>query len=192
MYPKYSKKAFDNLVAVDETWVYYFEPKQKCSNRIWATKNALCPIIAKRTWTVKKVLYVIFFDNKGPVIQIPVPKGKTVTAKFYKNVVLRRLKKYYKTRHLKTGLKHLTHLHDNAQAHLVTEFFEPEKVTVLPHPPFSPKLAPATFFCFQNSNIICLARDTIWEMPLDMQFISIWRVSPLKSMKTAFKNGLTG
>ena len=38
MYPKYSKKAFDNIVTCNETWVYYFEPKQKVANRIWATK----------------------------------------------------------------------------------------------------------------------------------------------------------
>ena len=40
MYPKYSKKAFDNIVTGYETWVYYFEPKLKVANRIWATKNA--------------------------------------------------------------------------------------------------------------------------------------------------------
>lgn len=39
-----SKKAFDNLVTGDEIWVYYFEPKWRCSNRIWATKNAPHPI----------------------------------------------------------------------------------------------------------------------------------------------------
>ena len=120
-----------------------------------------------------------FFDNKGPVMQIPVPKGRTVTAKFYKNVVLRKLKKYYKTRRPKTKHKHLRLLHDNApahKAHLVTEFLESEKVTVLPHPPFSPDMhppPPATIFCFQNSNIIYLERDTIREMPLDLRFISI-------------------
>ena len=37
MYPKYSKKVFDNIVTGDETWVYYFEPKRKFANRIWAT-----------------------------------------------------------------------------------------------------------------------------------------------------------
>ena len=151
MYPKYSKKAFDNLVTGDETWVYLFWTKWKCSNWIWATKNVRRQIIAKRTRTVKKVLYVIFFDNKGPVMQIPVPKGRTVTAKFYKNVVLRKLKKYYKTRRPKTGLKHLRLLHDNApahKAHLVTEFLESEKVTVLPHPPFSPDLPTCDYFLF--------------------------------------------
>ena len=97
MYPKNSKKAFNNLVTGDETWVYYSKPKQKCSKQIWATENARCPIIAKLRRKVKKVLYVIFFNNKGPVMQIPVPKGRTVIVKFYKNVALRKLNKYYKT-----------------------------------------------------------------------------------------------
>ena len=34
--------------------------------------------------TVNKVLHVIFFDNKGSVMQLPVPKGRTLTGAFYK------------------------------------------------------------------------------------------------------------
>ena len=79
MYPKYSKNAFDNSVDSEVTWVCYFETKLKCHNRIWATKNGRCSINAKRTRMVKKVLYVIFFDNKDPVMQIPGPKGRTVS-----------------------------------------------------------------------------------------------------------------
>ena len=52
---KYSKKSFNNLVTGDETWVYRFEPMSKCSNRVWATKNAVRPSITKRQYTVKKV-----------------------------------------------------------------------------------------------------------------------------------------
>lgn len=55
---------------------YYFEPKQKSSNQIWAIENARCLIIAKRRWIVK-VSYVIFFDIKGPVMQSPVSKDST-------------------------------------------------------------------------------------------------------------------
>ena len=78
------------------------------------------------------------------------------------------------------------------KARIVTDFLESEKVTVLPHPPYSPDLAPVTIFSFQNLNIIYLEGDTIREMPLDLLFISVWGVSPLKSMKNASKNGLTG
>ena len=58
MFLKYSKKSFNNLLSGDETWVYYFEQQRKCSNRAWATKNAVRP--SKRERTVNKVLYVIF------------------------------------------------------------------------------------------------------------------------------------
>ena len=35
MYPKNSKKAFDNIIVTgDKTLVYYFEPKRKVANRI--------------------------------------------------------------------------------------------------------------------------------------------------------------
>ena len=76
MYPKYSKKAFDNIVTGDETWVYYFEPKRKVANQTWATKNARRPSIAKRIRAVKKVLYAIFFTNKGPATTTKVPAPK--------------------------------------------------------------------------------------------------------------------
>ena len=73
---------FYNIVTGDETWVYYFEPTRKVANRICAIKNASS--IAKQMRMVKKVLYAVF-TNKGPAIEIPVPKGRTVIGKFYKN-----------------------------------------------------------------------------------------------------------
>ena len=94
---------------------------------------------------------MIFFDNKGPVLQIPVPRGKTVTAKFYRNVALKKLKLSIISNLLpKTGLKHLRLLHDKAPAHkapIVIEFLVLE-VKVLPHLPYSPDLAPCDYFLF--------------------------------------------
>ena len=40
MFPKYDKKQFANVVTGDETWVHYFEPVRKVSNKIWATKHS--------------------------------------------------------------------------------------------------------------------------------------------------------
>ena len=102
--------------------------------------------------TDKEGFVCFFFTNKGPAIQIPVPKGRTVTgSKFYKNIVLRKLKNYYKSRCPKTGLKYVRLLHDNAPTHkarIVTDFLASEKVTLLPHPPYSPDLAPCNYFLF--------------------------------------------
>ena len=72
MFPKYDKKQFANVVTGDETWVHYFEPVRKVSNKIWATKHSKRPIIAKRSLSTKKVLYAIFFSGEGVAIKVPV------------------------------------------------------------------------------------------------------------------------
>ena len=150
MFPKYDKKQFANVVTGDETWVHYFEPVRKVSNKIWATKHSKRPIIAKCSLSTK-VLYAIFFSGEGVAIKVPVKKGKSITGKYYKDVVLKKLKKYYQKRRPATGFKHVRLLHDNAPAHtsaIVAVFLKKEKVTVLPHPPYSPDLAPCDFFLF--------------------------------------------
>ena len=80
---------------------------------------------------------------------MPVKKGKSITGKYYKDVVLKKLKTYFQKRRPATGFKHVRLLNDNAPAHtsaIVTAFLKKEKVTVLPHPPYSPDLAPSDFF----------------------------------------------
>ena len=144
MIPKYDKKQFANVVTGDETWVHYFEPVRKV-NKIWATKHSKRPIIAKRSLSTKKVLYAIFFSGEGVAIKVPVKKGKSITGKYYKDVVLKKLKKYYQKRRPATGFKHVCLLHDNAQAHtsaIVTVFLKKEKVIVLPHPHVFPRPCP--------------------------------------------------
>ena len=86
--------------------------------------------------STKKVLYAIFFSGEGVAIKVPVKKGKSNTGKYYKDVVLKKLKKYYQKRRPATGFKYVRPLHDNAPAHtsaIVTAFLKKEKVTVLPH-----------------------------------------------------------
>ena len=153
MFPKYDKKQFANVVTGDETWVHYFEHVRKVSNKIWATKHSKRPIIAKRSLSTKKVLYAIFFSGEGVAIKVPVKKGKSITGKYYKDVVLKKLKKYYQKRRPATGFKHVRLLHDNAPAHtsaIVTAFLKKEKVTVLPHPRIPQTLPHVISFCFQN------------------------------------------
>ena len=81
MFPKYDKKQFANVVTGDETWIHYFEPVRRVSNKIWATKHSKRPIIAKRSLSIKKVLYAIFFSGEGIAIKVPVKKGKSIHRK---------------------------------------------------------------------------------------------------------------
>ena len=106
--------------------------------------------------TVKKVLYGTLFWH-----QLPVPRGRTVTVAFIKNV-LKKLRAHFKRRRPKTGLKYFRLLHDSAPAHkarIVTEFLESEKVNVLHIPLFQLTWLPVTISCFPKSNSICLEKD---------------------------------
>ena len=76
MFPKYDKKQFANVVTGDETWVHYFEPVRKVSNKIWATKHSKRPIIAKRSLSTKKTLYAIFFSGEGVANKSASEKGQ--------------------------------------------------------------------------------------------------------------------
>ena len=161
MFPKYDKKQFANVVTGDETWVYYFEPVRKVSNKIWATKHSKRPIIAKRSLSTKKVLYAIFFSGEGIAIKMPVKKGKSITGKYFKDVVLKKLKKYYQKRRPATGFKHVRLLYDNAPAHtsaIVTAFFEERKSNCFASPPVFPRPCPMWFlFVSEIGSIPCWA-----------------------------------
>ena len=198
MFPKYDKKQFANVATGDETWVHYFEPVRKVSNKIWATKHSKRPIIAKSSLSTKKVLYAIF-SGEGVPIKVPVKKGKSITGKYYKDVVLKKLKKYYQKRRPATGFKHVRLLHDNAPAHIpavVTAFLKKEKVTVLPHPPppppYYPDLAPCDFFLFPKLKAFLAGRNTSPDRHLDLPFISTLLLCPNQRTVTPSRSGYIG
>ena len=72
-----------------------FEPQRRADNKQWKRKDQKRPCIARRTISSKKMLYAIFFNSSGPVVQLPCPSGHTVTGRFYKNSVLKKVKESY-------------------------------------------------------------------------------------------------
>ena len=91
----------------------------------------------------------MLFDLKGPVLQIPVPKGSFVTGKFYRESVLTQFVDFYQKCRLRTGVHGIKLLHDNAPAHksaTVQEYLKESGLDVLDHPPYSPDLSPCDFW----------------------------------------------
>ena len=74
-----NSRVISTLLTGDETWVHMFEPQRRADNKQWKRKGQKCPCIAKRTISSKKMLYAIFFNSSGPVVQVPCPSGHTVT-----------------------------------------------------------------------------------------------------------------
>ena len=176
----YDKKQFANVVTGYENRVYYFEPVRKFSNKIWATKHSRRPIIVKWSLSARKVWYAIFFSGEGVAIKVPVEKGKNITKKYYKDIVLEKPKKYQKQCPV-TGFKHIHLLHGNGPAHaseIVTMSLKKEKVTVLPHFPYSLDLAPCDFFKFPKLKFSLLGGNTSPHRHLDLLFISTILLCP--------------
>ena len=86
-YDKCDLRRLEEVVTVDETWIYHFQPDSKAKNKVWVPSEGDRPVIVRRCKTLNRMLYAIFFDLKGPVLQISVPKGSSVTGKFYRESV---------------------------------------------------------------------------------------------------------
>ena len=146
-----NSRVISNLLTGDETWVHMFEPQRRADNKQWKRKSEKRPCIAKRTISSKKMLYAIFFNSRGPVIQVPCPSGHTVTGQFYKNSVLKKVKEFYNKKRPSKGWSGVHLLHDSASSHkceVVKSFLASEKVKLLNHPPYSADLSPCDFFLF--------------------------------------------
>ena len=137
--------------------------------------------------SIKKEMYVIFFTNQGPAIQIAVPKGKSVNARFYKGNVLHTLKKNLLSRRQATGLFRVRLLHDNASSHkaaIVCEYLKQEKFVELPHPPYSPDLAP----CDSRLKKHLAGRKCQTRKNLGSAIFQCLNSIPRKDYENAFKN----
>ena len=94
-YDKCDPRRLEEIVTGDETLIYHFQPDSKAKNKIWVSSEGDRPVKCR---TSNRMLYAIFFDSKGPVLQIPVPKGSSVTEKFYRESVLTQLIDFYQKR----------------------------------------------------------------------------------------------
>ena len=121
-----------------------FEPHRRADIKQWKRKDQKCPCIAKRTISSKKMLYAVFFNSSGPVVQVPCPSGHTVTGRFYKNSVLKKVKEFYNKKRPSEGWSGIHLLYDK----VVKSFLASEKVKVLNNPPYSTDLSPCDFFLF--------------------------------------------
>ena len=144
-----NSQVISNLLTGDETWVHMFEPQRNSDNKQWKRKYQERPCTAKRTISSKKMLYVIFFNSSGPVVQVHCPSGHTVTGRFYKNSALKKVKEFYNKKRPSKGWSGVHLLHDNASSHkceVVKSFLASENVKVLNHLPYSP----VTSFYYQG------------------------------------------
>lgn len=145
---RWGAEGMKSIITGDETFLYYYEPGSRTERMEWRRSGEGPSTSVAPSHFSEKVLYAFFFTCEGEVSRFVVPKETTMTGKYYRNTILTRLKRDFQTVHPNKQMK----LHvDNAPVHrctIVQDYLEEEKIQQVPHPAYSPDLAPSDFWLF--------------------------------------------
>ena len=148
---EYLDNGFQNIITGDEAWFHFFTVSSKNDNKVWLRQGENRPQITRTAKNSKKRMFCIFFSVDGIVASVVVEKGHTVTGDYYRNIILPTMFKKFKEISGRSTVRDVMLHHDNAAPHkskVVTKYLQEERVILLPHPPYSPDLAPCDFFLF--------------------------------------------
>uniref|UniRef100_A0A2S2Q787 Mariner Mos1 transposase n=1 Tax=Sipha flava TaxID=143950 RepID=A0A2S2Q787_9HEMI len=138
-----------NIITGDETWVYSYDREKKLQSSQWETKFSPQPKKAHQVRSSVKTMLIVFYDIEGIFHYEFVSRGQIVNQVFYKDVLIRLQERIRKKRPEKWRSEIWYLHHDNAPTHSalsIREFLAEKKIPAVPHPPYSPDLAPYDFF----------------------------------------------
>jgi histone-lysine N-methyltransferase SETMAR len=121
-----------------------------------------------------ETMLICFFDQEGIVHREFVSPGMTVSVGFDCDV-LRKLRDNVRRKRPQKCQNHTLIIHhDNAPAHMsfkFSQFLAKNKMTLIPHPPYSPDLASCEFFLFTKLKLRTKGRrfDTNEEIQEESQ-----------------------
>jgi len=104
------------LVTMDETWLYHYDPETKKQSVEWQHSGSPHP---KKFWVQKsagKVLASIFWDQDGILLIDYLLKGQTINAEYYSSLLMQ-LKDILKEKCHGKVTKRVLFLHNSALAH---------------------------------------------------------------------------
>ena len=116
----------------------------------------------------------MFFDIRGLVHHEFAAEGQTMNAQFYCSI-LRRLREDIRRKRPELWRAGSWLLHDDSapshQALVTREFLAHNSIITLPHPPYSPGLAPCDFFLFPKMKLQLKGRrvDNVEEIQWESQ-----------------------
>ncbi|UYV83854.1 hypothetical protein LAZ67_X000432 [Cordylochernes scorpioides] len=139
------------IITEDETWVYQYDPETKRQSSQWIERGEPKPKKARFTKSKVKTLLVTLFDINGLVHHEFIPFGRTINQEVYLGI-MRRLREAVRLKRPERWQNNDWILHiDNARphtAHVVLQFLAKHSTIHIPHPPYSPDLAPNDFFLY--------------------------------------------
>jgi len=170
-----------SIVTGDEKWILYANPANR---KEWVDKGDTPTPRPKLDMHPKKVMLSVWWGVEGILHWELLPKNQTINAELYCQQ-LTRLKNKIMIKRPNRG-DDVILLHDNARPHvakitkMVIEQFGWE---ILPHPPYSPDLAPTDFHLFRS--LSCDLRGLSFK---NEQEIEDWLIQWFDANDTSFYN----
>jgi hypothetical protein len=135
---------FVHVITGDETWVFYNIPYDFEFGPLGSPR----PVVEKKELTKDKVMLIVFWSVEGFHVIEPLPPNTTCTADFFQKRVIKPLNKIFKP---KTAGHPIWFHCDNCAVHRAKtshKLLSDYEFVEMPHPPYSPDLAPSDFFLF--------------------------------------------
>ena len=141
---------FQRLVTGDETWVHHYEPESKRQSMEWRHPASPKTKKFKTEKSAGKIMATVFWDVHGPLLDDFLPRGATVNSEAYIQT-LKKLKARIRRVRPNLDMDRVLFQHDNARPHTsarTREIIDSFGWSTLPHPSYSPDLAPSDFHLF--------------------------------------------
>ena len=148
---RHKRKSFlHRIITGDEKWIHDDIPKRKKS---WGPPGHASTSTAKPNIHGAKLMLCIWWDQKGVVYYKLLKPNETITGERYQQQLMQ-LSRALKVKRPEYAKRHdkVVFQHDNARPHVartVKETLEALNWDVLPHPPYSPDIAPSDYHLFR-------------------------------------------
>lgn len=142
----------NNLITEDETMLTLYDPETASESKVWKTRDEDPPISVRKMKSCYKIMLIIFWDQDGVLLKHFVPPGETVNANYYAKL-LEKLRQKTKAKRRGMLSRGIMLLQDNARPHnaaVATATAKKCGFEILPHPAYSPDLAPSDYYLFSN------------------------------------------
>jgi histone-lysine N-methyltransferase SETMAR len=170
------------ILTGDETWVYLSNPRSS----MWIDSAVGRPEKPKLTVGTKKVMITVFWSPSGMHLIHMLPPGERFTKEFFINEILAVLYNKICSRREKKKTKGYFLHFDNARPHLVDDTLDEMGFQRLPHPPFSPDLAPSDFFLFGYMKFLLEGKEFESPQQLHLEVSRILNSIPVSVLQDAY------
>ena len=170
------------FITMDECWVHHYQPETKQQSKQWKHPSSPSPKKAKVIPSAGKVMASVFWDSQGVIFIDYLQRGHTITGQYYSDL-LKKLRVQIQEKRPQMMSRGVLYHHDNAPGHtsaVAMATIHECGFELVPHPPYSPDLAPSDFHLFPNlkkalagrrfasdNDVMTAVEEFLWSQPKD-------------------------